>query len=253
MAICLQVATNFLIPYKNYKTHCPPTKLNAMKKIYLFSILFLLAAAVFAQSDFSGIYSYANKPSGNTGNDKKATGSAGKLTLLKINGNMYRFWLDVTIGWPSYDRGETDGTITLVNDTASFDNTFEGATSSCILRFTKTNNSITIQSQSNSFNCGFGDNVTANGSYTKAAAQPVFNNEWLKTEYPDALYITIKTTTANLYRDENCLFPFTPNQFFKKGDRLLNITETKSSIYTEFITASGALMYGWLKKEAVQK
>lgn len=219
-----------------------------MKKIFLIAGLSLLTLFVVAQTNYSGSYGYYFKPQGNTGNDKDATGPTGTLVLLKMDGNKYRFWLDVTLGWPNYNVGETDGTVTFVNDTASFDNTFEDATNPCILKFKISGDKININSLSTSFNCGFGNGVNADGDYEKLKSQLVLNYEWLKKQYVQTPAIIINAKKAELYQDENCLHGFPKAQYFVKGDSLLSIAETEKTIYTEFITAAGKFMYGWLKK-----
>jgi len=223
-----------------------------MKRILLFTGLLLTTLIVEAQTNYSGAYGYTLKLKVNPGNDKDAKGPAGSLVLLKMEGNKYRFWLDVSIGWPSYNSGETDGTITIVNDTASFDNTFENAIDPCILKFKVENQGIIITSASNSFNCGFGNNVSADGEYSKLKVQPVLNNEWLKKEYHQAATMEVTSSKAEIFQDENCLHPFTKKQFFAKGEKLLAIAETEKTIYTEQITSDGKFIYGWLKKTAVK-
>lgn len=205
-----------------------------------------------AQTNYSGAYGYYFNPPANTGNDKDATGPKGTLVLLKMEGNKYRFWLDVTLGWPNYNVGETDGTVSFVNDTASFDNTFEDAEHPCILKFKITNNTININSQSTSFNCGFGNGVNADGDYAKLKLQPVLNNDWLKKEYFQSPKFIVTDNKAEIYQDENCLRPFTQKQYFVKGDMLLSIAETEKTVYTEYISASGKFIYGWLKKSTVK-
>src|SRR5689334_10309567 len=175
-----------------------------MKKILLFTGLLLTTLVVEAQINYSGAYGYTLKLKGNPGNDKDAKGPTGSLVLLKMEGNKYRFWLDISIGWPSYNSGETDGTITIINDTASFDNTFENAIDPCILKFKAENQSIIITSVSNSFNCGFGNNVSADGEYSKLKVQPVLNNEWLKKEYHQAAAMEVTSGKAEIFQDENC-------------------------------------------------
>jgi len=223
-----------------------------MKRIVLSFITILTCVQIFAQVNYSGAYGYSRKPSGDTGNDDKATGPAGNLVLIKMEGNKYRFWLDVTIGWPSYHTGETDGTINIVNDTASFDNTFEGAPTPCVLKFKVMDNTIHIFGRSDAYNCGFENNVKAEGDYIKLKNQPVFNNDWLKKEYKESPGIVIKDNKAELFQDETLLHPFSPKQFFEKGDVLLNIAETEKGVYTEFFSASGRFIWGWLKKSAVK-
>jgi hypothetical protein len=223
-----------------------------MKKVFVGTGLLLFTLFVTAQTNYAGGYGYYFNPPANTGNDKDATGPKGTLVLLKMEGNKYRFWLDVTLGWPNYNVGETDGTVTFVNDTASFDNTFEDAEHPCILKFKITNNTININSMSSSFNCGFGNGVNADGDYAKSKVQPVLNNDWLKKEYFQSPQFIITDNKAEIYQDENCLRPFSAKQYFVKGDILLSISETEKTVYTEYIAANGKFVYGWLKKSAIK-
>ena len=223
-----------------------------MRKLLLLSTFLGMTIIVAAQSNLSGSYGYSFKPQGNTGNDKDATGPNGNLVLIKMDGPKYRFWLDVSLGWPNYHVGETDGTITFVNDTASFDNTFEDAETPCILKFKIAGNSININSQSTSFNCGFGNGVNADGDYTKLKTQPILNNAWLKKEYHQSPSILIISPKAEIFLDENCLYSFPKKQYFVKGDELLSIAETEKTVYTELINPTGKFIYGWIKKTNVK-
>lgn len=223
-----------------------------MKNLFIFCALFIATQSLQAQNNLSGVYGYAKKPLGNTGNDKNATGPSGNLVLLKMEGNKYRFWLDVTIGWPSYNSGETDGTITFVKDTASFDNTHEGAESSCILKFKIAGTTVHINKHSASFNCGFGNNVRAEGDYTRLATQPRMDYTWLKKQYPQTPTLVITAKKAELFQDENARNPYPKNQSFTKGDTLISIAETERTVYTEFISSTGKFIYGWLKKTDVK-
>jgi len=215
-----------------------------MKKFgFLFPLLFL-AIAVTAQVNYSGSYGYT-LPNNDLPKNKSII-PGGNLVLLKMEGNKYRFWLNVVIGPPGYNRGETDGTITFVNDTASFDNTYEDATHPCILKFKITKNTIAINSESTSFNCGFGNGVNADGNYTRLKVQPVIDNKWLNDQYPESPIVTITSKKALLYHDENCRMEKTG--YFIKGNSLLNVAETVSTFYTEYITPQRKFMYGWIKK-----
>ncbi len=219
-----------------------------MKKIITAAFLVFAGVQAFAQVNYSGAYGYALKPPKNPGNDKQATGPSGNLVLMQMENNKYRFWLDVTIGGPSYNAGETDGTITFINDTASFDNTFEDAENPCILKFRVSGDIITINSLSSSFNCGFGNGVHADGEYSRLKTQPVFNNEWLRKHYHESATVIITSKKAELFQDENGVRSFPKNQYFVKGDSLMNIAETERTVYTEFFTPSGKFIYGWIRK-----
>jgi hypothetical protein len=220
-----------------------------MKRLLLLSTLLTAAIVVTAQKDLSGSYGYSFPPPINNHNNKEdVVGPNGNLVLLKMDGNKYRFWLEVTIGPPSYNRGETDGTLTFVNDTASFDNTYEESEKPCILKFKITGTTIHINSLSTSFNCGFGNGVNADGDYSRLKTQPALNNDWLKKTYFQSPTIIITAKKAELFQDENCRHSFLKSQYFVKDDSLLGIAETEKTVYTEFITPAGKFVYGWLKK-----
>lgn len=223
-----------------------------MKRIPIVFLLALCSHFSFSQKDLSGAYGYTlpvQKPQ--PPKDKTAV-PGGYVVLVKMEDSKYRFWLDVLTGPPGYNRGETDGTITFVNDTASFDNTFEDAENPCILKFKITGTTITINSQSTSFNCGFGNGVNADGDYPRLKTQPVLDNKWLRKEYPSTPYASVTANKAELFQDENCMVPFTPKRFFNKGDSFLSIAETAKSVYTEYFIAPGKFTWGWIKKSDVK-
>ena len=219
-----------------------------MKKITLSLISFFVFLSISAQMNYSGVYGYSFKPQGEPPATEKNRGPKGNLVLLKMDGNKYRFWLDVSNGWPGYHVGETDGTISFVNDTASFDNTFEDAENPCILSFRISDNVIHINSHSTSFNCGFGQGVNADGDYTKLKVQPALNNEWLNKEYPQSPEMIVASKRAEIFQDENCLYPFAPKKYFIKGDSFISIAETEKTVYTEHIPFPGKFLWGWIKK-----
>ncbi len=212
-------------------------------------IILLISCLTAAQAqDHTGAYGYSRKPQGDPPKTEANRGPSGTLVLIKMDGNKYRFWLDITTGWPNYAVGETDGTITFVNDTASFDNTFENAINACILHFKKTGNTITINSQAPSFNCGFGSGIVADDEYPRLKNQPALNNDWLKKEYGQSPATVVSSDRAEIFQDENCMHPFNPKKYFVKGDSILSIAEQDKSIYTEYIPSPGKFVYGWIRK-----
>ena len=70
-----------------------------MKKICCVTVCFLIMLSVAGQANYSGAYGYFFPPIGDAPANEK--GASGMLVLLKMEGNKYRFWLDITIGWPS--------------------------------------------------------------------------------------------------------------------------------------------------------
>jgi hypothetical protein len=214
-----------------------------MKKLIGVIIIVTSFHSAFAQKNYSGSYGYTN---GSPHPKDKMAIPGGSLVLVKMDANKYRFWLDVLNGAPGWNRGETDGTIRFVNDTASFDNSYEDASKPCILKFKYENGSIKINSGSTSANCGFGDGVSADGDYPKLQIQPVITNKWLNDQYHESPVLTVTSKKATLYQDENCRL--TKNEFFPENTSLLNISETEHTFYTEYINAQGKFMWGWIKK-----
>lgn len=220
------------------------------KSLFITGLLFSCLLSV-AQKDLTGAYGYTMPVSKTQPPKDKTAVPGGHLVLIKMEDNKYRFWLDVLTGPPGYNRGETDGTIAFVNDTASFDNTFEDAEHPCILKFKLTGNTISINSHSTSFNCGFGNGVNADGEYPRLKTQPVLDNKWLLKEYSNSPMATAASNKTELFQDENCLVPFTPKRYFIKGDSFLSIAETTKSIYTEYIPSAGKFIWGWIRKSEI--
>lgn len=205
-----------------------------------------------SQVNLTGTYGYSMPLENKESEQKESTVPGGRLILIRIEGNQYRFWLDVLTGPPGYNRGETDGTITFVNDTASFDNTYEDAENPCILKFQRKGKSITINSQSTSFNCGFGNGVSADGEYTWLEKQEILNNDWLKKQYLNAPVLEIKSDKVQLYHDQDGFQSFYPKKYLSKNDSFLNIAETEKTVYTEFIDSTGNLKWGWIRKSDIK-
>ncbi len=220
---------------------------------YLILYILTVGFAITANSqDHSGAYGYTLKLEGLQPPKDKSAIPGGQLVLQKMEGNKYRFWLDVLNGPPGYNRGETDGTILLVNDTASFDNTFEGASVPCILKFQRTGNSINIYGFSSSYNCGFGNGVTAEADYAWLKPQPVLNNEWLRKEYPESSMAVANKDKVEVFQDEGCMVPFSPKIYLTKEDTFLSIVGADNSIYTEHYSSPGKFIWGWIRKAEVK-
>jgi hypothetical protein len=220
-----------------------------MKKITFSLLILVFPLLIIAQTDYSGAYGYSSKPAGNPPKTESNRGPAGTLVLQKMEGNKYRFWLDITLGWPSYSVGETDGTIFITGDTASFDNTFENATHPCMLQFTYSNNAFVIKSLAPSYNCGFGSGISADGQYPRLKTQPVFNSDWLKKEYGQSPYTVVAAAKAELFQDDQCQKSFNPKKYLSKGDEVLSIAVNDKAVYTELFPSPGKFVYGWIKKE----
>lgn len=220
-----------------------------MKRIILFFILCLPALAVPAQRDLSGAYGYTSPPQADDVPEaEKDNGYSGTLILLRMESNTYRFFLDVTTGWPNYHIGELDGTIVFKNDSATYSDADEDPEEPCILKFRVSGQTIHINSMNTSFNCEFGQGVYADGDFPWLKKQPKINNAWLRHEYSQSPRAKVTAAKAVIYKDEKCMAPYNPGKYFIKGDELVAIAESGKSIYTEYITPSGKLVYGWVLK-----
>ncbi len=218
-------------------------------KISLAIFCVLFGTAALAQTDYSGSYGYSGKVPDGAPKEGKNTGPTGSLVLLKMdNNNKYRFWLDINKGWPSYNNGATDGTLILVNDTASFDNSYEGSSRSCLLHFTVSKNKVSILSGATGFDCDFGHGVHADGEYLRLKTQPLLDDAWLKSQYTQTPTAVITASKAELFQDDKGLVPFSPRRFFEKGNTVLSIAETEKTMYTEYIPSPGKFIYGWIKR-----
>lgn len=220
-------------------------------KVRITALALLTGQLLYAQPDLSGEYGYSSKPATDSLISKDESGRTVRLMLFKMEDTKYRFWLNINKGWPAYHSGETDGTITFQNDTASFDNTYEFAKKDCIIHFRIKGSTIIINCTSYSADCGFGEGVTADDEYPRLKKQPVLDNNWLYNIYPNANQVTIEEGKAELYADENCIQG--KKQYFVKGDRLLSIAETEKTFYTEYISLNGKFVFGWIKKTTVQR
>lgn len=221
-----------------------------MKRSLFLILCSIWVAGISAQTTLSGYYGYTLKTPSEAPKSDKESGHSGHLVLIHMEGSTYRFWLDINKGWPSYNNGAADGTITFKNDTASFDNTYESSRAECRLHFTIKADTIKIVASSHSADCGFGNAVTADGDYPKQKNQPLPDNKWLKEQYNQSPTATVITDKTDVYEDEECYR--SKKQYFVKGDVLIAIAETEKSVYTEFITSTGKFVYGWIKKSAVK-
>lgn len=214
----------------------------------LLLILVFFGLSASAQTDLSGAYGFTLESPASPKDNHAVPG--GRLVLLKMESNLYRFWLDVLSKGPEFDRMETDATLLFVNDTASFDNTFEDAVSECYLKFRRSGNTIVIKSEGGPAACG--DGLQPDGVYTKLDKQPKLDNAWLKAQYPHAGTMKIASPGAEMYRDEDGYQSFSPRRVLSKGDEFLAIAETEKTIYTEMVQADGTLKYGWIRKSDIK-
>lgn len=222
-----------------------------MKHLLVFVFVSFLISPAFSQTDFSGVYG-KREPLSKEMRDffkeqKPAADDYGydvKLILIKANGAKYKFWLYVNKGFPSYNSGQIDGFVEFKADSALFllhDSIYGG----CKLLFKYNQRFVFVDHDYEYGGCGFGANVTAHGTYP-------LKSKFVKTSDIKSVYqfeveeLTIKSPKAYIYTTATDRQP--TKQYFIKGDKILNITEEEGRIYTEYISANGKFISGWVNK-----
>ena len=152
-----------------------------MKKIILLLLIIFTVNETFAQTDYSGSYSFQEKVNYQKGDKmkpgKEDQGRGGSLKLFKLDDGRYKFWLSLSKGWPSYNMGEVDGFISVVNNKATFSEKNEYSEGDCKIVFTFSNGSVKIEQMSTDSECGFGMGVYADGDYKVKSAGKMKNVE----------------------------------------------------------------------------
>ena len=112
----------------------------------------------------------------------------------------------------------------------------------CSLNFIFENNRITI-SQTGYMNCGYGQGITANGTYLKIkGALPDF-----KSRVGNAYEMDIKSARAYFYDDSSLTYRL--KSYLIKGDKFLIFKETPKAIFTVFFDKHHkTYTEGWISK-----
>ena len=130
-----------------------------MKRLFL--LISILSMAVFAAAEqparsdtnnFTG--TYVMDPDNESG---------GTLMVIQLPDNKLKFDLECNRGAPSYNSGETSGTIAVKNATALFQTTEFGG--ECKIRFEFQKNGVVISQTGSDTDCGFGFGVHCDGKY----------------------------------------------------------------------------------------
>lgn len=130
-----------------------------MKKLFL--LIFILSMATRATAEqpvrrdtnnFTGTYvmDLGNK-------------TGGTLMVIQMPDNKLEFNLECNRGAPSYNSGETSGTIPVKHATAIFQTTEFGG--ECKIRFEFSKNEVVISQTGSDADCGFGFGVHCDGKY----------------------------------------------------------------------------------------
>jgi hypothetical protein len=227
-----------------------------MKIFIAFFLLFCFNKSLFCQTDLTGKYAFRKKVVFYATNENKPNkneinqGANGALILYKIDTNQYKFWLNVSRGWPSFNYGELDGMINVKNNKALFVNKIAFEQENCGIQFNFLKNMIEVKEIDTAHNCGFGAFVYADGKYKKQTVGKIKNTD-LKRLYSFSNYYLVTANTIALFAsaDSSTL----KKEYFIKGDKILGISNYNNFIYTEYITPSGKFVYGWLPQSQLSK
>ncbi|QNA45628.1 hypothetical protein [Lacibacter sediminis] len=222
-----------------------------MKHLVIIVIPLLFQQQLFSQQDYSGVYGEKIPLSKEMREvykelspDKDDFGYDAKLILKKVSGNKYKFWLYVCKGFPSYNSGQIDGFIEFNSMKSKF-RLVDDIVGSCKLDFSVNGKTILIDHDYENGYCGFGANVTAQGVYPLKRKQ-VRTEDIEETFQYDVEEVTIAKAKAYIYKNQNDMNP--SMQYFVKGDRILLLKDEINRVYTEFISASGKFVFGWVNK-----
>lgn len=230
-------------------------KLKIMKRLVIVVMSLLLHQQLFAQQDYSGVYGEKSPLSKelrevykdlNPG--KEDFGYETKLVLKKVSGNRYKFWLYVCKGFPSYNSGQIDGFVEFTNAKAAF-RLGDNVVSRCKLDFTFYGKSVSVDHDYENGYCGFGANVTAQSVYPLKRKQ-VKTKDIAATFQYEVEEVAVAAARAYIYKNHTDTNP--SSQYFVKGDRILLLNDESDRIYTEYISASGKFVYGWVNRADLQ-
>lgn len=120
-----------------------------------------------ASNNFDGTYKLYFKGKFKTSFNEITVKSRGKGKLDVDFNLIYPYEIGGVGGETTVNMGETSGEATLKGNTAYFDNTDEFGSCKMTLKFVKPDTLVVTQE---TYECGFGLNVTANGTYRKSRA-----------------------------------------------------------------------------------
>jgi hypothetical protein len=227
-----------------------------MKIFLAFIMLLVFKQQLFCQIDFTGKYSFNKKVNFYATDENQPNkselnqGANGILILYKIDTNQYKFWLNVSRGWPSFNYGELDGLLNVQINKALFFNKIAFGEKSCGVQFIFLKNTIDVKEVDTARNCGFGAFVYADGKYKKQTVGKIKNTD-LKRLYSFSNYYLVTAYKIALFASADS--SIVKKEYFIKGDKILGISIYNNFIYTEYITPSGKFVYGWIPQSQLNE
>lgn len=98
--------------------------------------------------------------------DDVEKGSVGTLLIYPLNSNSALFYIDLCKGPPSFNIGNLFGKMTIKNNIGLYDSNIYDDYLNCFLKFNFNGNQISIQTGEGQYDCGFGNAVSADRTYT---------------------------------------------------------------------------------------
>ncbi|WP_257666873.1 hypothetical protein [Parapedobacter tibetensis] len=124
------------------------------------------SATLSKTTELAGTYSYGEDP------EKEPTGN---MMIYPKDDTTVLFNIDLNVGPPSYNSGQLFDTLTIKNNQAIYYKKEDGSDNGCKWQIDFLGDAITIKTLDNAYDCGFGGNVFADGTYNVSDHQiPVY-------------------------------------------------------------------------------
>lgn len=165
-----------------------------MKNIIIFGLLWLSFTSSAQTKNKILTVKYAGEYSFGTDIEK---GRVGTIYIYPETDNTILFYIDLNRGAPSYNMGSLYGRVKITNNIGIFYTKFDYADNGCKWSFTFTQNSLTIKTFDNEYECGFGHAVYADGTFKRKTTK--IKNSFKNSEGTE-IYFN-KTKPEEYYKD----------------------------------------------------
>jgi hypothetical protein len=110
------------------------------------------------KAKFAGVYKYGDNPE---------NGPTGMITVYEESDESILFYIDISRGAPSYNMGNLYDRVKIKSNKGIYYFKDEESDKPCSFSFVFTDNKLTIKTENDSYDCGFGGNVIVDGEYYK--------------------------------------------------------------------------------------
>ena len=163
-------------------------QITQVRLIYILAVLSFACYGqtkiqVLATTKYAGTFSYG----------KSKSKASGIILIYPETDTTVLFYVDVNRGAPSYNMGSRYDRLKIINEQGTYESKDKG----CRWTFQFSKNRLTIETVAESYDCGFGNSVTADGIFeqtSKSIPDYFENGEGTKCFF--------KTTTPEKYNSE---------------------------------------------------